>query len=383
MKKFLLALTFVGASCAAFAQTETPVMKHSVATNGLWSNWFVTVGGSFNANYSSQSLNLPGSPFEDFRRNGGVEVTLGKWWSPVLGTRIKAAGVWSKQVNGIDVPAECPTQYVWELSLQGMLNLNNLFCGYKPRVWNISPWVGVGVGHVMKHGGAYSPLFQLGLYNQFNLCKRVFLGLDIYGQLAADGAYDGNPIRANGNGLTRGRDCKVGAALSLGVNIGKTGWEKTPDVAAINALNAAQLAALNEALAAQEAENARLKALLAKPLPAVTTTKTVREVNATPVSVFFRTESANIASKKDLVTVQALVENAKANNQKIVVAGYADSKTGAASYNQSLSQKRAETVAKAIEAMGVARENIEIVANGGVDAIAPYSYNRRVIVTTK
>ena len=74
---------------------------------------------------------------------------------------------------------------------------------------------------------------------------------------------------------------------------------------------------------------------------------------------------------------------AKANNSKIVVTGYADSKTGSASWNQTLSQKRAETVADELVNMGVSRDNIEVVAAGGVDTLSPVSYNRRATVAIK
>ena len=79
--------------------------------------------------------------------------------------------------------------------------------------------------------------------------------------------------------------------------------------------------------------------------------------------------------------MKALTETAK--DGKFVVTGYADSKTGSASFNQKLSQKRAETVADELVKMGVSRDNIEIVAAGGVDSLTPISYNRRATVEVK
>ena len=109
----------------------------------------------------------------------------------------------------------------------------------------------------------------------------------------------------------------------------------------------------------------------------------VKEVVNTPLSVFFNINSSRIASRKDLVNVKDLVEYAKANGSKIVVTGYADSKTGSAAYNQQLSQKRADVVANELVKMGVNRDNIEVVAAGGVNNISPYSYNRRVTIQVK
>jgi len=65
------------------------------------------------------------------------------------------------------------------------------------------------------------------------------------------------------------------------------------------------------------------------------------------------------------------------------VTGYADSKTGSAALNQKLSQKRAETVVNELVKMGVSRDNIEIVAAGGVDVLNPMNYNRRATVAIK
>ena len=112
-------------------------------------------------------------------------------------------------------------------------------------------------------------------------------------------------------------------------------------------------------------------------------TKTVTKVVAAPVSVFFNINKSKIASKKDLQNVNDLAKVAKENNSKIVVTGYADSKTGSAAYNQKLSEKRAQVVADELVKMGVDRNNIEIVAAGGVTTLSPISYNRRATVEIK
>ena len=141
--------------------------------------------------------------------------------------------------------------------------------------------------------------------------------------------------------------------------------------------------ALNASLKEQQDENARLRTLLAQQKSAENVEKVVKEVVNTPLSVFFNINSSRIASRKDLVNVKDLVEYAKANGSKIVVTGYADSKTGSAAYNQQLSQKRADVVANELVKMGVNRDNIEVVAAGGVNNISPYSYNRRVTIQVK
>ena len=84
-----------------------------------------------------------------------------------------------------------------------------------------------------------------------------------------------------------------------------------------------------------------------------------------------------------MIDVQELAQFAKENGKKVVVTGYADSKTGNASWNQTLSEKRAETVKKALVDMGVKEEDIEVSGQGGVNIVSPYPYNRRVTVSLK
>ena len=114
----------------------------------------------------------------------------------------------------------------------------------------------------------------------------------------------------------------------------------------------------------------------------ITETKEVvkKEFAATMQSVFFNINKSKIASRKDLVNVQEVAKYAKENGKKILVTGYADSKTGSKAYNQSLSQKRAEVVANELVKMGVSRDNIIIKAAGGVNDLSPISYNRRATV---
>lgn len=151
---------------------------------------------------------------------------------------------------------------------------------------------------------------------------------------------------------------------------------------------------LNAMVADRDAENARLKAEVAalqaekraevKPeVKIVEKEVQVAKVVTAPASVFFNSGKSTIASKKELENVKELARVARENNAKVVVTGYADSKTGNAELNKRLSQQRAETIANQLVAMGVSRENIEIVAAGGVDDLNPYNYNRRVTVILK
>lgn len=379
MKKMLFGLMLLGATSAMAQNQETteiaPVDKYSVATNRFWSNWFVTAGGDYVSSYTNQEngLDLSKNPFKSFRRSWNGDITLGKWFTPVLGVRAKTQMMQLQCVDG----RENPSYDMVILNVQGMVNLRNLFVGYQPdRIWNISLYAGTGFyRNLDEKSTAY--MYTAGMLNTFNVTKRLFINLDIYGNVALNELDKGVGPRKGGNFLTS-KDRQLGVSLGLGVNLGKVGWSKTPDLEAINAMHKAQTDALNASLAEQQSENDKLKGLLAKRPETSTSTVTKEVAVTTPVSVFFNLNSSRIASKKDLVNVQALVD--QLNGGKVEVYGYADSKTGSADYNKQLSERRAEAVAKELKKMGLKDEQIIIKPMGGVNELTPASYNRRVIV---
>lgn len=389
MKKLLFTLALAGVSVAGMAQnneTAVPEMKYSVATNSFWSNWFVQANLAGTAFYSNeeQGWELSKSPFKSFRNNLGFSVAIGKWFTPGLGLRTKFNGVWGRTV----VPVEKEKAYddngnkYWTLNEQVLFNLSNMFCGYSnTRVWNFIPYLGAGIGRNMS-ANTYAMGLSAGILNTFRLSDRFALNFELgYGlwETDMDGISYGAIESKDG---PASRDQMFSVEVGLTYNVGKTRWNKTPDVDALKALSQSQIDALNAQLADSQNENAKLKDMLANQKP-VETTKVVKEIAAAPVSVFFNIGKSRIASKKDLQNVKDLVEVAKANNSKIVVTGYADSKTGSATFNQKLSQKRADVVANELVKMGVSRDNIEVVAAGGVNTLSPVSYNRRATVAIK
>ena len=379
MKKFLMVLALASVSVAGMAQETTE--KYSVATNSFWSNWFVQANVAGTAFYSSQERNagFSKSPLKDFRNNLGLSLAIGKWFTPGLGLRTKVNGVWGRTVSSEDAKANA-SKY-WQANEQVLFNLSNMLCGYNPnRVWNFIPYAGAGIARNMSYN-TYAMGLQAGLLNEFRLSRKFALNLDLsYGIHEPD--FDGNGATfGEGKPSIKSKDRDLNVEIGLTYNLGKATWNKVPDVDAINALHQSQLDALNAQLADANAENDRLNNLIKNHKCPEAKTVTVKEVATAPVSVFFNIGKSKIASRKDLQNVKAMTETNK--DAKFVVTGYADSKTGSASYNQKLSQKRAEAVANELVKMGVSRDNIEIVAKGGVADLTPISYNRRATVEIK
>ena len=385
MKKLLIALAFAGVSLGASAQDSDPVLKYSVATNSFWSNWFIQVGGDFNSWISDQEhgRGLDGGDhyglFAGDRTSWGGAIAVGKWFTPGIGLRTKLQ-LW----NAKQVGPENPTSKFkyWTLNEQVMLNLSNLLCGYNPtRVWNVIPFFGGGISRNCDDN-FYAMQLSVGLQSSWRLCKHANIYVEAgWNRLEEDfdGAF-GNTLKdSHVNRGWEDKDNNLYAEVGLTFNLGKSTWEKTPDVDAIKALAQSQIDALNAQLNDANAENARLKNMLANQKP-VETPKAVKEFINTPVSVFFNINRTNIASQKDLVNVQALAKYAKENNCKLSVTGYADSATGTPAINQKLSEGRAATVTEELVKMGVGRDKITSVGKGGVDELSPISFNRRATV---
>ena len=394
MKKLFLMLAVASLSLNAMAQ-EDPTEKYSVSTNSFWSNWFIQT----NLNWSSYTIGSHGvfsAPFRKFPMGTdkdaacehgftapSLSIAVGKWFTPGLGLRTKANFGWMGKAFDSDAPI------LVSVNEQVLFNLHNLLGGYdEDRVWNFIPFVGAGIAHTFKtpngvsKAGTYT--FSAGLLNTFKISRKVALNLEVayanYGKELVGASEGGIMPKHRLNQLS----VEVGATF----NLGKGTWNKTPDVDAIKALSQGQIDALNAQLIDAQAENARLKDMLANQQKqeaqgTAVATKTVTKVVAAPVSVFFNIGKAKVASKKDLQNVSDLAKVAKENNAKIVVTGYADSKTGSASYNQTLSEKRAKTVVDELVKMGVDRNNIECVGAGGVATLSPINYNRRATVEIK
>ena len=383
MKKLFFVLALASMSLTSMAQDE-PTQKYSVATNSFWNNWFVQVGADWNAYYSSQEHangHFTANPFKSFRSNPGAAIAVGKWFTPGIGLRTKVQGIWGQTVNS---DMDHPANRYWIANEQVMFNLNNMIGGYNPnRFWSFIPFLGAGVGRSMTHD-IYAMNLSCGILNQFRLGEKMALNLEL-GWNHAEADLDGNAaIMTNKTSNTwEDKDNNLYAEVGLTFNIGKSTWEKTPDVDAIKSLYMGQIDALNGQLNDANNEIARLKNMLANQKPVEKPAQVIKEFVATPVSVFFNINKTKIASRKDLVNLGALADYAKENGKSLKVTGYADSATGSASTNQKLSEGRAATVANELVKMGVSRDNIETAAAGGVADLSPISYNRRAVVVVK
>jgi outer membrane protein OmpA-like peptidoglycan-associated protein len=379
MKKFMMALAFASIAMVSFAQETVtsevvvPTLKKSVITNGFWSNWFISVNGGY------QLFNGVKTNGESMFDHGtaAINAYFGKWHTPGFGWRVAYNGFEAKPFEDAD------NFSFYNVHADAMFNLSNLFFGYnEKRVWNFIPYMGLGYAANLDAEGANGNgklgalTANAGILNTFRIAKHWAINLEVSATAAKGGFCGVAPSR-------NGYDMIFAATAGVTYKFNKTGWENTPDVDAIMAANAAALAALNAQLQAKESENAQLKSQLAAAKAALAkcqnAPKDVEMFDAAQ-SVFFSINSSKIDSKKEILNLKALAEAAKEAGVKLTVTGYADSATGTASYNQTLSEARAKAVAAKLVEMGVPESQLIVSGKGGVDTESPIQLNRRVII---
>lgn len=341
---------------------EIPVSKYSVQTNSFWDNWFISVnaGAQFSYLYPESS-----QEFKD-RISLSGQAYVGKWFTPGMGMRLA--------YNGYDFKGHHGKLNYMNLHVDALMNVTNMVMGYdSERFYNMIPYVGMGAVRVFDLNN-YSFGFNAGLLNTFRINDSWKLNLEM-GALLADKQMDGL------TGPKRAFDDIFSLTAGVTYTIGGDTWNNSPDISSLLMMNAAEVAALNDALMQEQNTNRNLRNQLAqKPREVIKEKMVSADCAFVPQSIFFNLNSAKIASHKDMVNLKAVAETAKADNVKLRIVGYADKVTGNAQYNQKLSLHRAQTIADELIKLGVNKSNITVEGQGGVDTLNPSTYNRRVII---
>ncbi len=380
MKKFMISLAIASIAMVSYAQETVsevvvPTLKNRVITNTFGSNWFLGVNGGVNL-YNGVYMNGE-SVFDHV--SPAVQVYAGKWHTPGFG--------WRVAYNGLNIKAyeNVAKKAIMHFHFDAMFNLSNLICGYnEDRIWNVIPFVGAGYATRTQYGSSSfsnmtgSIAVNAGIMNTFSVSKHWAINFELGTTFFRNGF--------SGKAGSNGYDMMFTALAGVTYKFNKVGWDNAPDVDAIMALNTTALAELNTQLQAKEAENAGLKNQLAaskQNLVAAQETLKNCEGKVLPTaeqSVFFAFNSSKIASKKEIINLQAIANAVKDSDARISVEGYADSATGSENYNKDLSTARAKAVADKLIEMGVPQDKIVFDGMGGVAVEKPANLNRRAIV---
>ncbi|MFV0329312.1 MAG: OmpA family protein [Dysgonomonas sp.] len=373
MKKVSLLLVLVFAAMTTFAQTSGFSTREgrnaTFARNGFWDNWFVGVGAGANMVIGDKNGDA------DFlnRMTVAPTVQVGKWYNPYLGARLKVQGG-SLHNFTKDAASMLHNKYVMG-EVDAMFDVTNYLGKYsETRVYSLIPYLGVGFGfgwdykmNGATHPGGKQRNFTIngGLINKFRISSRVALDIDLSAALLKEG------FNHMGGGTYDGL---VGASASLVFKLGsKTDFSEAllMDQGLLDDLNGQinKLRQENEALRNRKVDQPKCPDCPKCPEPQKVEAKTfVSNV------VFFRLGSAVIDKNQEVSifnTAKYLQDN-PSKNVKIV--GYADKKTGTASINQKLSEKRAKNVANAlINKYNINSNRVKVEWKG--DTEQPYAEN--------
>ena len=382
MKKFMISLALASFAMFSTAQETVsevvvPTKSKSVVTNSFGSNWFVGVNGGVNF-YNGVFMN--GEAFYE-HMSPALDVYVGKWHTPGFGWRIAYRGLNIQTYKELDHAA------FMNFHFDAMFNLRNLILGYKQgRVWEITPYV--GVGWAGRHGfdtdnknsmtsGAWAGTLSAnyGIINSWSVSKRWAINLELAGAFFRNG-FSSKPGWS-------GHDMMWTATVGVSCNLGKVGWDNAPDVDALQAIYGGMIdglqGQLDDALAANKEKQNQIKALEDANKALEGKVEELSKVKPISVSesIFFAFDSHKIASKKEELNIKAYAEAAKAAGVKVKVVGFAD-KVGSNEYNNKLSTKRAEAVAEIIRSYGV---EVEVVAGGESEEYKERMLNRRAVIT--
>lgn len=352
MKLKALSLSFLMATACA---TTMNAQESNYYTPKWTDNIFVSVGGGIHS-INNHGFKKPAPHFN---------LSVGKLITPTWGVRAQING-WKQKVCAGN--ASLSKNFIGA-NLDGMVNLTSLLGGTNPdRVFEVygfaGPMLSVAKGRDVEIDAATGSMAytgdnelkarvgaSVGLGLKYNIDSKWSIDLEARGAIAP--SIFGNMSshrKAEGTGMLT-----VGATYIIG---GK------------------KFARVEDRVIEKEV----IKEVV-REVPKEVIKEVIKEVpSAASAAVFFKIGKANI-SPEGKVNIKLMAKAMKANpDSKFKIAGYADKATGSASYNQKLSEKRAQAVYDALVAEGVSESQLEKVAMGGTDNMFDKNYLNRVVI---
>ena len=341
--------------------------KHKVETNGFWSNWFVSAGAGAQVYFGDHDRE---AKFGN-RISPALDIAVGKWFSPEIGVRLmynglsaKGATRWGQahstgdQVDGWGIGMYKSKFKYFNFQVDAMFNLSNIICGYNEnRVYNCSPYIGVGVMKVTDDPKDASISGHFGIMNSFRISSAIDINLDLRGTLTSD-ELDGEIGGRWGEGL-------FAATVGITYKINPRGWNRAKTVTR-NVYDNTELNRMREKLNRLNEENARLADELARKSQEKPVVKQIASANVLIVFPIGKSTLSNQAR----VSLGMLADAINAGDESTVytITGYADAGTGSKELNERLSKERAEAVRDClVDEFGVDASQLKIDYKGGVE----------------
>lgn len=386
---------------------EEVVNPRRYEAGGFKDNWFIGIGGGVNLYMGEHDRQL-----KFFNRLApAMDVYVGKWFTPSVGFRLAysggqgfgatnlVTGLINSTGSRIDSdyltdkylesnpdtghqPLHWQEFHIWNIHADLMVNLMNLFGGYKERVYELSPYIGVGLArtYALKSNENHFCNNRIngivGLFNSFRLCDALDLNVDVRGVLVPQD-FEGELGVRPGGGETYESEGYVTATIGLAYTFKPRGWGLSKNRTVYETKTRVETVVDEDALNAALAKNKELEDELAN-AKAQTKTEVVESLLSPELYIAFPFNKSTLSGEARVtLTNLANILNAVEDMDVVYkISGYADQQTGSEESNLKLSEERAQAVYDyLVNELGVAPEKLEIEAVGGVDTMF-YNDNR-------
>lgn len=342
--------------------------KYKVETNHFFDNWFVSGGFGGQVLFGNHDKQV-----KFFNRIApALDIAVGKWFTPGIGVRLMYSGLSVKGATqkeghgefpthstGEDVPGKGGDGYwlmkqkfkFYNLHLDALFNMSNILYGYnEKRVYNCSPYFGLGWTRVWESPQSMEVSANVGILNSFRLNDALDLNLDIRGAYVSD-RFDGEFGGRWGEGLWS-------ATIGLTYKFKPRGWDRSKTIIRTHD-RTSELKAMQDKLNDMQAQLAKRK----------TDSITVIRTIAAASFVVFKIDTWDLTNEAR-VQLSLFAENIKKADPNVIyiITGYADKGTGSVERNIVLSKNRARVVYEClVNEFGVSKKQLRIDHKGGVD----------------
>ena len=231
MKYFFTLLCVAMCHLTVMAQEESQADSSAVVTNSFWDNWYGQLGVDMNLLFPS------GHSVKDVFPNGksfGVNVAVGKWFTPEFGGRFKVVwnnGILSNDYNTWLQPYGVPGEnhrkggflnFIWDVQM----NMHNLLGTYNPnRKWDliVAPRAG-GWWDIGTSKGC--PILGVGIINTYRLSDKWSLYVDAGYQFVASINGVASGTEHGGNSFA---EINVGVQYDLRRKASDGKWKKASE----------------------------------------------------------------------------------------------------------------------------------------------------------
>lgn len=357
------------------AEEYSKKVKPQFVVNKFWDNWYIGANGGFQV-YRGEGD--PEAKFGD-RMTPAIDFSVGKWVTPAFGVRGVIGGFKLKTVMQDDYSQFDEWNY-YNLHMDLMFNIANAVKYNPKRIYE--PIIFAGFGFVDGKEKKVALMNHFGLINKFRVSKLIDLNLEASVSMVTE-HWDGKTGHRELDGL-------FAVTGGIAFKFPKRDfivYDPTCPVE-VNRLNG-KVNELHESLASASSKNAQLEKDLIearnKKPEVIEVVKQIADNDAdyAPAAIIFHLNSSAIL-KDQILAISNMAEVIKAHPDKVYkVVGFADKATGTAEYNQKLSERRAEAVAKMlVDRFGVNASQLTTSGKGSSEQLyGENNWNRVAIIS--